>query len=69
MPIKGAIVKAYIRRPVQSGYDASYVMDETKDHDYQTRIVLPLPGEWNVRISAKWQDRHYQAQKTFVVRP
>jgi nitrogen fixation protein FixH len=65
--IQGAEVTAIIRRPVQDGYDVSYSLTETINGDYQTQVNFPMPGEWDVKVSAKWQNKHYQAHQTFIV--
>ena len=65
--IKGAKVTAIIRRPVQDGYDVSYSLTQTINGDYQTQVSFPMPGEWDVKVSAKWQNKHYQAHQTFIV--
>lgn len=66
--IEGAEVTATLRRPVQDGYDASYRLSEVEGQGYQTLLKFPLPGEWDIKVSAKWQNRHYQAHQIFIIR-
>lgn len=65
-PIKGAVVSARITRPVQDGHDFTINLTESPHHTYEAELPLPMPGEWNVRIFAKWQNRQYQASQTVL---
>lgn len=67
--IDDADVKATVRRPVQAGYDKDYPMAQTGQQSYTAELKFPLPGEWDIRVSAKWQNRHYQTHETFIVQP
>lgn len=67
--ITDADVTATLRRPVQSGYDVTYPMINGNNNIFTTDVKFPLPGEWDIKVSAKWQNRHYQMQDTFIVRP
>lgn len=67
--IHDADVTATVRRPVQAGYDVTYPMAPTGQQSYAADVEFPLPGEWDIRVSAKWQNRHYQTHETFIVQP
>jgi|JI10StandDraft_1071094.scaffolds.fasta_scaffold15568_7 nitrogen fixation protein FixH len=69
LAIHDAEVTATVRRPVQAGYDATYPMARTGQQSYVADVEFPLPGEWDIRVSAKWQNRHYQTHETFIVQP
>lgn len=43
-------VKATLRRPVVEGLDFEVVLPMTTSRHYLTQIVLPFPGQWDVRF-------------------
>ncbi|MCB9991986.1 MAG: FixH family protein [Rhodospirillales bacterium] len=65
-PIEGASVVAKIIRPVQDGYDFEIALTEQGSGVYKAPANLPLPGQWQVRIFATWQDKHYQHSRTII---
>lgn len=66
--IEGAQVSARFIRPVQDGYDFSAPLQETAQGLYEVKPQFPLHGDWNVRLSATWNDQTYQASKDIVVK-
>lgn len=66
-PVRGAAVRAEIVRPVAAGRDFGLPLREAAPGVYEAETDFPLPGQWNVRIYASWQDRHYQQARTFTV--
>ena len=64
-PVRGLRLTAEVRRTVKSGHDFALVLAERRPGEYQTSLVTPLPGQWQVRLSA--HDRSggvYLANKT-----
>ncbi len=66
--ISGASMTARVRRPVQAGHDFEMPLSELEDGSYQSQIVFPLKGQWEIRVFAQWQNRQYQSSRVVVVR-
>lgn len=44
-------ITALFRRPTQEGHDFEVVLAPTGDGAYAAEFALPLPGQWDVRVS------------------
>lgn len=65
--IKGAKVKAYIKRMVRIGNDFSVDLQEKEKGIYSNNLNLPLKGNWNVIIVADYGGNLYKkSQKIFL---
>ena len=64
--IRGASVKAQFFRPTQAGQDFVVGLQEASSGTYQTSIRT-TPGQWEVRIFAKWKQQRYQKSKRIIV--
>ncbi|MBF0177074.1 MAG: FixH family protein [Magnetococcales bacterium] len=51
-PLQGAAVTLQTFRPVAAGHDQHVVLSEIAPGQYTARISFPLPGVWEVKISA-----------------
>lgn len=59
-PLTGARVTAHLFRPVASGHDFTVDVPALTPGRYQTRLALPMHGEWAVRLKAEWNTHQYQ---------
>jgi nitrogen fixation protein FixH len=65
-PLAGASVSAELVRPLQAGYDFTVPLDGVGDR-YQADIALPLPGQWEVRLTAEDRANTFRhSQRIFV---
>ncbi len=51
-PLNGLAVTALVRRPTQEGYDQTVSLAPAGDGLYRGSVRLPLPGQWQVRLTA-----------------
>lgn len=66
VPLYRASVSAELVRPLQAGYDFTVPLDGSGER-FQADISLPLPGQWEVRLTA--EDRagsFHHRQRIFV---
>ena len=61
LAIEDAFIMARIVRPVQKGYDFDVILEETDPGIYRAEIKPPLPGLWEVRAKATWQNQTYHS--------
>ncbi len=52
-PLEGLNVTAMLRRPTQDGFDQSLELPSRGKGAYGARAVLPLAGQWQVRVTAR----------------
>lgn len=64
--LKGARVSVKMVRPAQDGYDYEITLTDEGNGLYAAPANLPLPGQWQARIFATWQDKRYQISKTII---
>lgn len=63
-PLDGLRVHARLVRPTASGYDRETALAPLGEGRYAATLSLPLPGQWDVYLSAgrpgepAWQTRH-----------
>ncbi|MDJ0949573.1 MAG: FixH family protein [Alphaproteobacteria bacterium] len=58
--LQGAQVVAHFIRPTQAGHDVDLPLSADRDGRYVGEVVLPLPGQWEVRLDA---DVHGRAMR------
>jgi nitrogen fixation protein FixH len=69
-PLSGLQVSAQWLRPTQEGFDRLVPLAELGEGCYEATIRPPLPGQWDVRITAKDGGRdRFHAQKRVLVGP
>ena len=66
-PIKHADIVAKAVRPVQDGYDFELALTDQGNGVYSAPADFPLPGQWDIRIYAKWKGTSYQHSKMLIV--
>jgi len=66
-PISGALVTAYMRRPVHEGMDFNVRLTYIKDGIYQVEPQFPAKGLWTAGLEAKWQDNSQTQQYKTVI--
>ncbi len=52
-PLAGALVTARLVRPTHEGHDIDLALPEIRRGSYHTRLSVPLPGQWDVRLEAR----------------
>lgn len=62
-----AEVTAHFTRPIESGYDFSTRLEETAPGVYKSDVSFPLKGQWDVTISASWNNQPYQKTQRIIV--
>ena len=66
-PVKGADVEFSAFRPNDAKKDFSYGMMEIKDGQYVTEVAFPLPGNWDLIVTARSGDDQMDiAHRVFV---
>lgn len=50
VPVAGARAEGKLSRPVQQGMDQAFVFSEQEPGRYATRLRLPLPGVWDLKL-------------------
>ncbi len=66
-PITGLSVKADFVRPTSAGHDKSMELAERGDGRYTALASLPLPGQWEMHVTAHRADLDYQFDKRIKV--
>lgn len=56
LPLDGLSVEAKIIRPAISGHDQEVVLTPIAEGRYGSRLVLPFPGLWEIRMTARRGD-------------
>lgn len=59
-PVTRAAVEALLLRPVQEGHDLTVQLKEQGQGRYQARVDLPLPGQWDVQLTATARESTYR---------
>ena len=68
-PLRGLDVTAALVRPTRGGFDAQIELEPRGRGEYGAEASLPLPGQWDVRVSARRGDEEeFQATRRIVVR-
>lgn len=67
--ITSADVEAALVRPVQEGYDLAVRLDDQGNGRYAAEVDLPLPGQWDIRLTAIARDKTYRLAERIHVTP
>jgi len=67
-PLDRLEVRAMLVRPTQEGFDRQIALDAKGGGVYEGRALLPLPGQWSVRILAFTDDFTFQEVRRIVLR-
>lgn len=59
-PLSDAHIQGVLFRPVQQGMDVEFVMTSEKPGLYSTRLVVPLPGQWDVKLHVAVGELEYR---------
>ncbi len=68
-PITSAEVKAVLLRPVQEGHDMTIRLADLGHGRYAAEAVLPLPGQWDIQLTARAREKAYQLAERIHVTP
>lgn len=60
-PLSGVGIQGVLFRPVHQGVDQSFVLAEVQPGIYGAGVMVPLPGQWEVRLNmvASGDSYHY----------
>jgi nitrogen fixation protein FixH len=67
-PLAGAALQGRLVRPTHAGYDHAIAFAYRGDGRYAAEIAPPLPGEWELRLSAAHRGRTYRLSRRIHVR-
>lgn len=68
-PITTARVEAIVVRPIQEGHDQTIAFESTGQGRYRASVDLPLPGQWDVHLSAEAYGKTYRLAKRIHITP
>ena len=68
-PITSAEIEAVLLRPVQEGHDLTIRLDHQGHGRYGAETALPLPGQWDVQLTAMARDKNYRLAERIHVGP
>jgi nitrogen fixation protein FixH len=66
-PLDGAVVRARVMRPTHQGYDFDVAFRPRGDGRYVAELELPLPGQWEVRVTAEHPRGSYRLVERVLV--
>jgi nitrogen fixation protein FixH len=66
-PVTGLAVQAEFIRPTAAGHDTVVPLIEQGEGRYGRAVVLALPGQWDVRITARRETLSYQTETRVYV--
>ncbi|MHA1598276.1 MAG: FixH family protein [Alphaproteobacteria bacterium] len=58
-PLPGLRVRAHLIRPTHEGYDRQVELKASAPGQYQARLDVPLPGQWDLRLVAADVDGNF----------
>lgn len=65
--VTGLAVEAIAKRPTHEGYDQPLAFVAGQAGSYRAPAKLPLPGQWEIRITASRADERYQMRQRIQV--
>ncbi len=68
-PINSAEVEVILLRPVQEGHDMTIHLDGQGHGRYAEEALLPLPGQWDIQLTATARTKSYKLTKRIHVTP
>ena len=69
-PLAGMALSAVLLRPTREGFDRAAPLEEVAPGRYEAAIDLPLPGQWDVRVTVKSAGRtRFHAEQRILVEP
>ena len=69
-PLTGLRLSAQWLRPTREGFDRTVTLTELAPGRYGAAIRLPLPGQWDVRVTVMERGQvRFHAQKRLVIAP
>ena len=66
-PLRLRAVDAQLVRPTHDGHDFVVALAELGNGRYGSETILPLPGQWDVRVRAEHDGGTYQATRRAVI--
>jgi nitrogen fixation protein FixH len=67
-PLEKLVIKAEIVRPVGEEADIPLVLERTEGGRYVAPLELPLPGQWDIYVTAKDGETLFHTGRRIVVR-
>lgn len=66
-PLRGLDVAAALVRPTRAGLDMKIELEPAGRGEYRAEAILPVAGQWDVRILARRGDEDFQATRRILV--
>ncbi len=66
--LDGLVVEAEIRRPAVAGFDRTVMLSRRDAGRYGDTVVLPEPGQWEVRLIAKRGKDEFRMRERILVK-
>lgn len=66
-PVEGMTVGARFIRPTSAGHDHSVTLQDAGGGRYTAAVKLPLPGLWNMHLTAHRADVDYQIGRRLLI--
>lgn len=66
-PLYGLDVTAALVRPTREGFDRSLALEPGAAGEYRGEAILPLAGQWDVRVSVRRGSEDFQATRRIMV--
>lgn len=67
-PLPEAKITAFISRPLDAELRRNITLNEVSVGNYSTHIVFPYKGQWDVTVSAIWNNQQYQTTQRLIIR-
>jgi nitrogen fixation protein FixH len=66
--LEGLQVTAEVRRPTQAGMDREVVLSRRDAGRYGTKVTLPEPGQWEVRVLATREEESFRLRDRILLK-
>jgi nitrogen fixation protein FixH len=67
-PLAGMQISASFLRPTREGFDSKATLTEAAPGRYEAIVHLPLPGQWDIRVTVKADGQvRFHAERRIVV--
>lgn len=67
-PLEGLTIEAEVRRPTVTGRDQTVILGRQDAGRYGQTLVLPEPGQWEVRVLARRGEDEYRLRERIFVK-
>ncbi|MBF0126331.1 MAG: FixH family protein [Magnetococcales bacterium] len=68
-PLRNARIQGILFRPVAQGMDQTFTMSEEQPGLYGTRLPVPSPGQWDVKLQIQANDEEFRYVRRIQLPP